>query len=165
MIINHCPQHGFVEAHHLDDISPSAVCNNIIPRMDEIEYSTSSTIFLFSSPYYIMKNLAILDAILRWHAKKTLCLVAIDKAHLYAMHGCSFRVAMHILQCLLFNVVLRAGIRHTLLLGMTTHHYGFHPNFVSNLANIDWNAKTGNDPWGKKHPLQPHLGNAILPLV
>ena len=80
--MNAVQEHGSIEAHHLDDISPSAVCNNIIPRMDEIEYITSSTIFLFSSPYYIMKNLAILDAILRWHAKKTLCLVAMDKAHL-----------------------------------------------------------------------------------
>ena len=79
--------YGSVEAHHLDEILPTTLWDIIIPRMDEIQYNTSSTMFLFSSPQYLVKNGVLLDVILRCRARKTFRLVAINEAHLYAMHG------------------------------------------------------------------------------
>ena len=75
--------------------------------------------FLLSSPQQIVENPALLAALLRCHAKRTLRLVAINEVHLYAMHGRSFCVAMRILQRLFFEVVFKAGVWHPLFLGMT----------------------------------------------
>ena len=66
--------------------------------------------FLLSSPQQILKNPALLAALLCCHAKQTLRLVTIDKVHLYVMYGRSFRVAMRILQRLFLEVVFESGI-------------------------------------------------------
>ena len=91
----------------------------IIPRMDEIEYGTSSNMFLFSSPQYLVTNDIVIGTILRCRAREAFRLVAIDKAHLYAMHGRSFCDTMRILWKLLFVVLFKVGEWHPLVLLMT----------------------------------------------
>ena len=74
--------HGSEEAHHLDDTTPAIIRGEIIPRMEQIPYNTSSTMVIFSLPQFIVKNSSILKAIPRCHARQTLRLVAIDEDHL-----------------------------------------------------------------------------------
>ena len=73
--------------------------------MNEIPYDTLATMFLFSFSQYIIDNPLFLQALIRCHGRKTLRLVLVDEAHLYAMHGHSFHVAMCILQRVLFSVI------------------------------------------------------------
>ena len=88
----------------------------IIPRMDEIEYGTSSNMFLFSSPQYLVTNCIVIDAILYCCARKMFFLIAIDKAHIYAMYSRSFCDAVQILLRLLFVVLFNVGEWHLLFL-------------------------------------------------
>jgi len=108
------------EGHHLGELSRSQINNDVIPRMDDIQYSTSSTMFLFTSPQQLVVNPTILDALLRCHARQTLRMVAIDEAHLYAMHGRSFRMDIRVLQKILFEIIFKEGAWHPLFLDMTT---------------------------------------------
>ena len=78
-------EYGYVEAHNLDEITSSTLRQTIIPCMDDIKYGTSSTMFLFLSPQYLVKNGGILmDVIPHCHCYscQTFCPIAIDKVHL-----------------------------------------------------------------------------------
>ena len=66
------------------------------------------------------EKLAVINALLECHAKQMLCLVAIDKAHLYAEHGLLFQDAMGVLTTLFFTVIIMIGEWHLLFLAMTT---------------------------------------------
>ena len=143
-IISAIQEHGSVEAQHLDDLTPSQLRDDIVPRMDEIKYNSSSTMFIFTSPQQLVEHPFILDAILRCHARQTLRLVTIDEAHLYAMHGRSFRVAMRVLQRILFEVIFKEGVWHPLLLAMTATMTTPLLESFSTLTNVDWNAEDGN---------------------
>ena len=59
--------------------------------MEAFPYDSSSTLMFLCSPQYLARTTEFRDALLRCHARRTLRLVAIEKAHLYAMHGRSFR--------------------------------------------------------------------------
>ena len=109
--------------------------------------------FLLSSPQQIVENPVLLAVLLRCHAKQTLCLVAIDEVHLYAMHGRSFRVAMCILQRLFFEVVFKSGVWHPLFLGMTATMTDSLLTSFTTLTNVTWNTKNEKDPYNK----YPHL--------
>ena len=61
--------HGSMEAHHLDDTNPAIIRGEIIPRIEQIPYNTSSTMFIFSSPQFIVENPPIIEAILQCHAR------------------------------------------------------------------------------------------------
>ena len=77
--------------------------------MKEIDYDSLSTMFLFTSPQYLANNSIILDAILQCHALQTLRLIAINEAHIFAMHGRTFREAMRILQKIMFERIYKEG--------------------------------------------------------
>ena len=110
---------GPIDAHNMDDTTHQALGNLSIPCMDVIPYDVSSTMFLFSSLQYIVHNYPFLQAILHCHGGSTLRLISVDKSHLYAIHGHSFRVAMRILRHVLFNVNSAVSVWHPLLLIMT----------------------------------------------
>ena len=132
---------GSVEAHNLDDLSLHDLRTAVIPRMKEINYDSSSTMFLFTSPQYLANNSIILDAILQCHALQTLRLIAIDEAHIYAMHGRTFREAMRILQKIMFERIYKVGGWHPLFLAMTaTMTLSLLSSFAI-LTNVDWTLK------------------------
>ena len=146
-VMNAVQVNGSVEAHNLDDMASSAITQTVIPRMDSIGYHTSSIVFIFSSPQKLVEHTGLLSAITRCHARKTLRLVAIDEAHLYAMHGRSFRVAMRILQRLLFSIVFKVGVWHPLFLAMTATMTTSLLSSFSTLTNVDWTATDNNKVW------------------
>ena len=130
-----------IEAHRLDEIPPFSFRQTIIPRMDEIEYGTSSTVFLFSSTQYLVANYIVINAILLCCAHKTFRLLAFDKAHLYTMHGQSFHDSMRILQRLLFTVLFKIGEWHPLFLEMTATMTHSLISSFSELIFVNWLLK------------------------
>ena len=78
------------EAQHIDECSDGDIRNLIIPRMNAIGNASSSVMFIFVSPQKLVSCGPMRAAILRCHQQKTLQLVVIDEAHLYAMHRRAF---------------------------------------------------------------------------
>ena len=70
--------------------------------------------------------------------KETVRLVAIDKAHMYAHHGRSFRESLRVLTDIFFVVVFCVGEWYPLFLAMmATMTINLLPSF-SQLTNVDW---------------------------
>ena len=129
--------HGSVKAHHLDNTLPGDL-NTIIQQIHAIDYDSSSTLFLFTSPQYLTIHTAILNALLWCHLRSTLRLVAIDKALLYVQHGRLFREAMRLLTTLFFSIMFKVGIWHPLFLAMTaTMTLSLLLSFAQ-LTNVEW---------------------------
>ena len=127
------------EAQHIDDCSDSNIKNSIIPRIDAIGNESSSTMFVFISPQKLNSCGAIRAAMLRAHNRKTLRFVAIDEAHLYAMHGRSFRGELRLLHASFFEVVFRTGGEyHPLFLLLTATMTRQLLPHISKLTNVDW---------------------------
>ena len=80
----------------------------------------SETLILFYSPQYLTVNVELLDNLLECNRLGTLCLVAIDEAHIYVMHGCFFRDSIRVLADVFFLPLYGAAGDHApLLLVMT----------------------------------------------
>ena len=107
--------------------------------MNAIGNESSSSMFIFISPQKLVACGPIRAAILRCHQRKTLRLTVIDEAHLYAMHGRSFRGELRLLNKSFFQVVFRAGgAYHPLFLLMTATMTRQLLPHLSNLTNVDW---------------------------
>jgi len=75
---------------------------------------------LLCSPQYIADNVEFRNALLYCHDRQVLCLIAIDEAHIYAMHGHSFRDSIRQLKRDFFYCIYGAGKSYTpLFLTMT----------------------------------------------
>lgn len=94
--------YGSVKAVHLDELSSATIDDEIVPRMHAIEYDSESTLFIFTSPQKLATSSAILDALFVCNAKETLRLITIDKAHLYAQYGSTFREELRVLTTIFF---------------------------------------------------------------
>ena len=100
-----------------------------------------STMFLFTSPQYLANNSIILNVIIQCYALQTLRLIAIDEAHVFAMHGRTFREAMRIPQKIMFECIYKEGGWHPLFLAMTaTMTLSLLSSFAT-LTNVDWTLK------------------------
>ena len=97
--------HGSIEAHHVDDLSPVAMRDALIPRMNEVGRDSASVMFLLCSPQELAKNGLFRAALLRASRRGALRLVVIDEAHLHATHGRSFRACIRVLHTKFFSVV------------------------------------------------------------
>ena len=129
---------GSVEAHHADEIPTELLNEIVIPRMHEIGYNSTSTMFIFTSPQKLANTQPLLDALFTCHQNQTLRLVTIDEAHLYAQHGRSFRESLRVLTSVFFTVLFRIGHWHPLFLAMTaTMTMDLLPLF-SELTTVDW---------------------------
>ena len=84
--------HTSTIAYHMDELSPQAVDDVVIICTRDITYGSSTTIFIFISPHFIAENDSFRESILSCRDRRTPRMIAIDEAHLYAMHGCSFFV-------------------------------------------------------------------------
>jgi superfamily II DNA helicase RecQ len=129
------------EAQHIDECSKDDIRNVIIPRMNAIGNESSSVMFIFVSPQKLVSCGSMRAAILRCHQRKTLRLVVIDEAHLYAMHGRSFRGDLRLLQKSFFEVVFRSGgAYHPLFLLLTATMTRQLLPHLSKLTNVDWSS-------------------------
>ena len=77
-------------APHIDENPLSHIIELIIPGMFGVGYNSNSIMFMFISPQQLALTPVLLDALFKCQQKKTLRLVAIDEAHIYAQHGWPF---------------------------------------------------------------------------
>ena len=132
---------GSVEAHHIDDLTESFIRESLIPRMMEISPRSSSCMYLFCSPQDLVKKACLRIAVLECCRRKTLRLVVIDEAHLYAMHGSTFREPIRLLHKLFFSIVFGVGQWHPLFLAMSATMTAPLVASLSTLTNVDWTDK------------------------
>mmetsp|Transcript_13122 Transcript_13122/g.28347 ORF Transcript_13122/g.28347 Transcript_13122/m.28347 type:complete len:292 (-) Transcript_13122:1026-1901(-) len=85
-----------VYAYHLDKCSKHDTKEKLIPKMDEFEYYLSTTMFILCSPQYLTENIDFCNALLQCRDCKVLRLIAVNKAHIYAMQGSTFREPIRI---------------------------------------------------------------------
>src|SRR6056300_1990588 len=101
---------GTVETHHLDEFPTNdggTKLRTLVDRINRLEETTTSTIFLFTSPQFMCKssNKSLLDALLSAHQRAgVLRVVGIDEAHLFVLHSL-FRVEIHMLTELFFKKI------------------------------------------------------------
>ena len=132
------------EAVHMDEIpsSSDALGGDIIPRLDGIGANSSSTLYCFTSPQYIVDNPSFLNALLRCHERRTLRFVAIDEAHLYAQHGKTFRESIRILKASFFEKVFaKEAAYHPLFMAMTTRTRSLVFSFETMSCSIEYRER------------------------
>ena len=129
---------GSVEAHHTDDLDESFIRERLIPRMMEISNSTTSSMHIFCSPQDLVNKAYLRIALLECYRRKTLRLVVIDEAHLYAMHGSTFREQIRLLHNLFFRIIFAVGKWHPLFLAMSATMTAPLVASLSRLTNVDW---------------------------
>ena len=82
------------------------------------------------------------------HTQKTLHLIAIDEAHLYAQHGSTFCNDLSLLGCIFFDVVFKIGSWHPLFLTMTATMTKPLLRALTILTHVDW-TKEKHQLWAK----------------
>ena len=105
--------HGSVKAVHLDDTPDALVRSSLLPKMEEITVDGSETLVLFCSPQYLVEHDSFRGALLRCHQRRTLRLVGIDEAHIYSMHGRSFRSCIFVLRNIFFLLLFGPNATHS----------------------------------------------------
>lgn len=131
--------HGAVYAFHLDEESKHDVKQKVIPKMDSFDYNSSTSMLILCSPQYISENIDFRNALLRARDREVLRLIAIDEAHIYAMHGRSFRESVRILGRDFFSKLYR-GVKpyYPLCMPMTATMPNSLLSTLSDLTHIDW---------------------------
>jgi superfamily II DNA or RNA helicase len=113
-------RYGTINCVHLDETSPSDLAERVLPKMERIGYDSSESLVLLCSPQYVASTPTFLSALLRCLEKKTLRLIALDEAHLFTMHGATFRHSIRFLRDEFFAIVYALGREYyPLLLAMT----------------------------------------------
>ena len=97
-------KYGTIEAHNMDDASP-ALLQNIIAKMKRLKPSTTRTMFLFCSLPFLANTNPFINAVLRAAIGGTLQNVITDEAHLFAIHGSSFREEIRKLKVVFYKPV------------------------------------------------------------
>ena len=85
--------HGAVMAHNLDEQASASRAhrNHLMKFLLDLGPDTSRTVYLFASLHFLASHVACLNAIILCSRCGTLRSVTIDKAHLLARQGASFR--------------------------------------------------------------------------
>ena len=65
-------EYGLVEVHHLDETPYSELVEHVIPMMETLDSESSTTVFPFSSPQYLVENTVFRAALLHAHRQKIL---------------------------------------------------------------------------------------------
>eukprot|EP00984_Skeletonema_dohrnii_P032361 scaffold26378_cov206-Skeletonema_dohrnii-CCMP3373.AAC.2 len=117
-------KYGTVETHNLDEFPTDDGGHKLarlVKRIDELKETTTSTIFLFTSPQFLCKQTseALLTALISSRRRNVLRVVGIDEAHLFVQHS-SFRVEIHMLTELFFKKIFDEDDKsHPIFLAMT----------------------------------------------
>ena len=131
-----------ISAIHLDETSWEDVEGKVIPKMESLSADTSASLFLLCSPQYIATKKPFRDALLACNERGLLCLVAIDEAHLFAMHGRSFRESIRVLSEVFFRPLFASGaISRPLFLAMTATMTAHLLSDFSKLTHVDWSLE------------------------
>ena len=136
-------RYGAVDAHHVDELSVSDINNKLVPKIESFDYNSTTTLFLLCSPQCLADNHKFRRALIGGAKRKVLRLVAIDEAHLFAMHGRTFRESIRVLRICFFSVVFRNGLDyHPLFLLLTATMTIPLLEGISHLTRVDWTLKS-----------------------
>ena len=112
--------HGSVKAVHLDETPDALVRSVVIPKMKGMRGDGSDTLVLFCSPQYLVDHHVFRAALLDCHRRRILRLLGLDEAHIYAMHGRSFRGCIRVLRDVFLVFLFGPNASHSpLFLAMT----------------------------------------------
>ena len=91
---------GSVSVYHLDELAQGSdsKTQELFDMLSTLKRDTSSTIFLFSSPQFLIKHDNFRIALVSQARKGILRLVKLDEVHLHIQHGCSFREDINMLR-------------------------------------------------------------------
>ena len=83
---------GNISAYHLDELynSNRSTFTRLMRRCFSIKQSMTSTLFLFLSPQFLVNHCDALDVFVTCAQERTLCVIAMDEAHVHVQHGTSF---------------------------------------------------------------------------
>ena len=135
-------KHMSITAIHLDETSWDDVEGKVIPKLESLPPDTSESLFLLCSPQYIATNKIFRDALLACNKRGLLRLVAIDEAHLFAMHGRSFRESIRVLAEVFFHPLFATDAStRPLFLAMTATMTARLLSDFSKLTHVDWSLQ------------------------
>jgi len=85
--------YGSVTAHNLDEVwgQSKRRYNEILHRAASIQRDTTSTLFLLSSPQFLLKHTELLRVLESQAKERVLRLVVVDEVHLHVQQGTTFR--------------------------------------------------------------------------
>ena len=100
-------QFGAVAVQHLDELfdANKHVYSNLLKRCSGLRRATTSTIFIFLSPQFLINHPEARDVFIGCSHRTTLRVIALDEAHIHVQHGTSFRSEIRALQKLFFAKV------------------------------------------------------------
>ena len=131
-----------ITAIHLDETSWEDVEGKVLPKIEAIPKETTSSLFLLCSPQYLATNKLFCDALLACNDRGMLRLVAIDEAHLFAMHGRSFRESIRVIaENFFFPLFASERISRPLFLAMTATMTERLLKDFSRLTHVDWSLE------------------------
>ena len=98
---------GSIEVQHLDELwlNDKRKYRDVLERLGDVERTTTSAIFVFLSPQFLVNHRDALSVFLEAARKRTLRLVALDEVHLHVQHGTSFRAEIRELRDVFFRPV------------------------------------------------------------
>jgi superfamily II DNA helicase RecQ len=95
---------GAVTVQHLDELyaGNKKVFHDLLERCRGLRRSTTTTVFIFLSPQFLINHTDARDVFIACSHRATLRVVAIDEAHVHVQHGTSFRSEIRALQTMFF---------------------------------------------------------------
>ena len=98
---------GSIEVQHLDELwlNDKRKYRDVLERLGNVERTTTSAVFVFLSPQFLVNHRDALNVFLEAARKRTLRLVALDEVHLHVQHGTSFRAEIRELRDVFFRPV------------------------------------------------------------
>jgi superfamily II DNA helicase RecQ len=132
---------GNVGVYHLDELYDAnrSVFDSILQRCLTIKRNTTSTLFIFLSPQFLVHHRNTLDIFLICARERTLRLIAIDEAHIHVQHGTSFRDDIRALRAEFFIQVYgnQPSVRRPRLIALSATFPTSYLRLLSNLLTVD----------------------------
>ena len=135
-----CQDYGTVEAHHIDEVwkESKAKYFKLLNRMRGLPINTSSTIFVFSSPQFIVNHNDFRRVLIDAARARVLRAIFVDECHLYVQQGVSFREEIRVLTFVFWGVIFhkRNEGSHPKVVFMTGTMYKSYVPMLSTLTTI-----------------------------
>lgn len=98
---------GAVTVQHLDELfdANKKVYRELLERCRGLRRSTTTTLFVFLSPQFLINHPDARDVFIECSHRATLRVVALDEAHIHVQHGTSFRSEIRALQSNFFGKI------------------------------------------------------------
>jgi superfamily II DNA helicase RecQ len=102
-------QFGSINVVHLDEIAQASLSkrSEVLHRIAMMQKDTTSTLFLFVSPQFIMNHEDFRNSIISQAHNGIVRMIKIDEVHLHVQHGVSFRRDIRMMKDYFFNPIFR----------------------------------------------------------